>query len=102
MSQSKGIVEILMDFSFEEFVTLRIVKFLYVIGLIGCVLWGGSVLIAGLATKKLFGILAGLIGAPLAFALGALLLRVYMELILVLFRIAENTQRMVKAVEKKD
>jgi hypothetical protein len=85
-----GFFSALFDFSFSTFVTTRIIKVLYIL----------SIVLAGLAALGLFfslafqgvgGVIGGIIVAPLLFLFYVILARVWMEIIIVLFRIAENT-----------
>jgi hypothetical protein len=97
----KGFFAALFDFSFSEFITTKIIKILYGIALV----------IAGIAT--LFMIIAAFSGgtfgranvglgllvlvfSPIVFLVYAILLRVWLEFIIVIFRIAENTGEIAK------
>ncbi len=89
----KGLFESLFDLSFSEFVTIRLVKILFILGL---VIAGAYTLFIGVAMLMEGGLTAlfSLVVMPLMFILCVLGLRVYLEIILVLFRIAENTSVM--------
>ena len=80
----------LFDFSFSEFVTTRIIKVLYVLGMIGVTLWSLVFLFAGLSRgggAAFFALLFSVLG----FFVGLIYLRVLLEFIVIVFRIAENT-----------
>ncbi len=97
-------------FNFDEFITARLVKIVYIIGLvlIPLVTIGGGLVVAvgGLfalismmqyltfatAVTQLFFLLLQLVFAVLACVLGILLLRLYCEFIMVIFKINENLQ----------
>ncbi|MBN2382357.1 DUF4282 domain-containing protein [bacterium] len=90
---SKGFFSVLFDLSFSEFITFRVIKVLYIIGIV----------IAGLAALFMIigaftnGVVAGivcLILSPLVFLLYVLMIRVWLEIVLVLFKIADNTSIM--------
>lgn len=93
----------LFDFSFSSFVTLKIIPVLYglwiVIGAIGAL----SMLPGGMGMMHLgYGwsggaFFLGLIWAVVFFFLWVIGGRVWMETIIVLFRIAENTSALVRA-----
>jgi len=91
----KGFFEKLFDFNFKEFITLKILKILYIIALIAI----GVLLIVGIvyffnqstSTGVLF-----LIFSPLFFLLGAMLVRVYLEVIAIIFRIEEEVKKLSK------
>lgn len=95
--QEKGFFGRLFDLSFNEFITTKIIKVLYVLSMIGAGFWALSVLFAGFATKTFGGAVFGLIGAPIAFVLCVILARIWLETLIVLFRIAENTAKMAGA-----
>ena len=85
----KGFFTRLFDFSFETFVTTSIIKALYIIFIIGAGL-GALVLFVSLATQGGASLVLGLVLAPLIFLLYTILARVYMEILIVVFRIAED------------
>lgn len=88
----KGAFGAIFDLSFSEFVTTRVIKVLYVIGIFISALIALAVLIGGLSEGVVAGIL-GLILAPIIFMLYVLLARIWCEMIIVIFRIAENTSK---------
>jgi hypothetical protein len=91
-----GFFGALFDFSFTAFVTSKIIKFLY----------GLSIFFIGLATlvfviisfgaSTIAGIFTLLIVGPLIFILGVIYSRVLLEIIMVIFKIAENTAAMAR------
>jgi len=90
-SPNTPLLTALLDTSFTEFITLKLLKFIYILGLIGIVLSIGVTALAAFSQGFLYGI-GGLIVGVIAIVLSALVLRVYMELIAVVFRIAKNTR----------
>ena len=90
-SPNTPLLTALMDTSFTEFITLKLLKFIYILGLIGIVLSIGVTALAAFSQGFFYGI-GGLIVGAIAIVLSALVLRVYMELIAVVFRIAKNTR----------
>ena len=95
MSEYKGFLAVLFDLSFSEFITAKLIKLLYVIaiGLSGLVALG--VLIYGFTSGGFMAVL-GLILAPIVFVLYVLNARIWLELIMVVFRIAENTSEIAR------
>jgi hypothetical protein len=91
-TQAKGFLGALFDFSFSSFVTARLIRVLYVLGLILAGIGALAMIITGLTQSFLQGVLM-LIVAPLFFLLAAMYLRVVLELLIVVFRIAENVER---------
>ncbi|MHC5059919.1 MAG: DUF4282 domain-containing protein [Planctomycetota bacterium] len=81
----------LFDLSFDELITKRIIKILYVIGIVISGLVALSLIV--MAFTKGFGLgLLHVIAAPIVFMLLVVIVRVKMELLLTLFRIEENTR----------
>lgn len=93
--QDKSLLGMLFDLSFSEFVTTRIIKFLFIIGVAFAGLITFFMIIAGFSGGAGRGILA-LIVAPFLFLLYVLGVRIWCEIVIVVFRIAENTSRMVE------
>jgi hypothetical protein len=92
--QEKGFFGRLFDLSFNEFVTTKIIKVLFVLAIIGSAFGGLAIMLGLFATKTFFGVVGGLIAGPLAFLLYVIAARVWMEVLIVLFRIAENTAKL--------
>jgi len=87
--QPAGFFGALFDFSFSSFITAKLIRVIFGLGLIVVGFGALSMLIAGFSQGFMAGILA-LILAPLVFLLFAMYLRVVLEVLIVLFRIAEN------------
>ena len=92
MEEEKCFCSCLFDLSFNDFITKKVVKILYMIG----------IAIAGIAAitlivKAFYGSFATglvhIIAAPIVFILIVIALRIYLELVLTLFRIEENTRK---------
>jgi len=91
----KGFFVKLFDLSFTEFITPRIIKLLFVL----------AIIISGIAALVMFfaGIVQGgasallaIILVPLVFLLYVIIARVWLELIMVMFRIAGNIDKLVE------
>ena len=95
-----GFFGTLLDFSFTEFVTTKIIKFLYILAIVVLGLMSLGWLIAGILGGALSAILS-LILVPLFFALMVIYTRVALEIIMVIFRIAENTSEIAKQGKKE-
>jgi len=91
----KRFIEILFDWSFSEFVTIRIIKFLYILGIVAAGI-GALFVFAGSASQGFGGFVGGLVIAPIVFCLGVLGARIWLEMLIVMFRIAENTSLLVQ------
>lgn len=90
----------LLDFSFNSFITVSIIKILYILGIIANVIVGLSVIVSGFSQGFGPGVLS-LILAPIVVVLGIIFTRIYLELIVVIFRIANNTSIMAQASENR-
>lgn len=93
MSQ-KGSIGILFDLSFTEFVTTRFIKVLFIIGVVFAAIGTIAMIVSGFSAGVGVGVFA-LILSPLVFLLYVLGARIWCEIVIVLFRIAENTSRLV-------
>ena len=91
--EPKGFFGRLFDLSFNEFITTKIITVLCVWSMVRAGVWALTILFGGFATKSFGGILAGLVLAPIAFLVGTILARIWLETLIVLFRIAENTAK---------
>lgn len=91
-SSSKGLVGRVFDLSFSEFITPSIIKLLFVLGIVGAAILA-LVIFISLANAGGGAVVAGIIVAPIVFAVYVLIARVVCELYLLLFRIEENTRR---------
>lgn len=80
----------LFDFSFEQCISPKIMKYLFGLS----ILWAGLIAlflaIIGFIVSKLFGIFMLFIGAPLIFLLMVIYSRVFLEMTLVIFHIANR------------
>lgn len=89
MDAPKGFVEALFDLSFSEFITTRLVKILYILGMVLAGVGALLTILGGIRAGAAAGLLAlGL--AVLMFFVTVIALRVWLELVIVIFRIAET------------
>ena len=92
----------LFDFSFNQFITSKVVKFLYGLSIFAAALMAILFVIFGFNVSIGFGVLALLIGAPLIFLLTLIYSRVVLETIIAIFRITENTRPKGEKSEPKE
>ena len=92
MSQDQSFFQGLFDFSFSTFITQKLIKVIYGLGI---VLMGLSAVIyifgsfgAGFTTG-----ITSLVLAPIGLLVAVIVLRIYLEIAIVLFRIADSTQQ---------
>lgn len=96
---SKNFFSLLFDMSFDEFVTTKIIKIMYMIllalialSIAGMLLFGLFMLFNG----EFVGGLAYICMTPVIGLLYVIGARVYTELIMVIFRIVDNTSELVR------
>ncbi len=81
----------LFDMSFSRFVTPSIITLLFILAIAAASVFALFILIAGLASIGRGGILLVLL-APLYWLLAVIYARVFLELVIILFRIETNTR----------
>lgn len=91
----------LTDFSFSSFVTTRFIKLLYAFLWLLALLNGFAVFLLvsgwgweGGTAGTALGVALGAVAGFVVFLLNLILGRIFLEILVVVFRIAENTQRM--------
>lgn len=89
--ETKGFFAGLLDFSFTNFITRKLIGVLYVIALIAIVLTSLGMLVAALAKGTALAMLVAIVTAVVTFCISVLALRVWLELLVVIFCIADNT-----------
>jgi len=87
-AEASGFIAALFDLSFTSFITTKLIKVLYVLGIAGAALWALAMAGTGV-TQGGVGLLLVLV-SPILFLIGVIYMRVMMELIMVLFRAAEH------------
>jgi Domain of unknown function (DUF4282) len=90
----KGFFASLFDTSFSSLVTPRIIKVIYIILLVVLGLVAVVALITGIARGGA-SIIATIIIVPLAFLLYVIFARVYLEIVIVLFKIKDSNEELV-------
>jgi hypothetical protein len=91
----KGFFGALFDFGFDNFIAPKLVKFLFVISLIGVTIYAIVMVVAGLGMMsqtggtKAAGILLVAL-SPIAWFVGLIVIRLYLELAIVMFKISDD------------
>jgi hypothetical protein len=80
----------LFDLSFHRPVTVKMMKFLYVLSVLFAGLWTLFLVLVGFQTAPWLGIFALLIGVPVVFLFTVVFTRVFLEMSLVVFRVANE------------
>lgn len=81
----------IFDFSFTEFISIDLIRVLYVFAFIVAGLTMVGTILAGFSNSFMWG-LGSIIMAPVVFFIIVFIARISLEMLVVLFRIAENTQ----------
>ncbi len=89
-TESKGFLASLFDFSFTSLITVRYVKFAYVLATILIFLVALAYTIFAFAVSKVVGLVVLIIGDPLYILLSMILCRISVEFIIVFFRIGDD------------
>ncbi len=92
--EDKGFVGQVFDLSFSSFVTIRVVRILFVFQIIMAGIMTFMFLARGFGGGFFHGLMA-LVVSPVVFFLMVLAARLWCELTMVIFRIGENTSALV-------
>ena len=92
MEEEKCFCSSLFDLSFNEFITQKVIKIIYMIGIAIAAIAAIVLIIRAFYGSFATG-LVHVIAAPVVFVLIVIALRIYLELVLTLFRIEENTRK---------
>jgi len=89
-SNKFGFLHPLVDFSFHRPVTVKMMKFLYLLSILCASLMALFFVLLGFQTSWWLGLFALLIWAPAVFLLIVIFSRMFLEIILVVFRTADH------------
>jgi hypothetical protein len=92
----KGFFASLFDTSFTSLITTKIVKALYILSMVLIGIGALVLIIAAFAAKPAVGVIVLVVVAPIYVLVYLIWTRVFLELVIVLFRIMENTQALVE------
>jgi hypothetical protein len=95
-------VQGLFDLSFTQWISPKIIKYLYVLSILSAGLMALFFAIIGFKTSMLFGTFALLIGSPLLFLLTVGYSRVLLETVLIFFRIADSMTNFGMSKKEED
>ena len=98
-AEARGFVASLFDLSFTSFITTKLIKVLYVLGIIGAALTALGFAFSGFKAGSLSGLIT-LVLAPILFLFGVIYFRVMMELVMVIFRAAEHVAEIARQGRK--
>lgn len=93
--QQKGFFQSLFDLSFSSFITTKIIKVLYVIAIILTAIAALGYIIWAFTESVGFGLVMLIVVAPLVSLLYIIYARVFLEILIVIFRIMETNTELV-------
>lgn len=102
-SEGKGFIKSLFDVGMKEMITPKIIRVLYIIGLIGIGLGMLGSLVAAIfavGTEGIGTLLVSLIAIPIGAFIAVVFLRVYLELIILFFNIYDQLKE-IRANQKR-
>lgn len=88
--EAKGLLKSLFDFQFTSLITIRIIRFVYLLIVILYTIGAVMFFILGLASGTATGVLSALVVIPLAYLVYLILTRIWMEILIVVFRIGDD------------
>lgn len=88
----------LFDLSFTNFITTKLVKIMYIISIVFSAIIALMITAAAFSEGFLAGLLTLLILAPIIFFINVIFSRLWLELVIVIFRIAENTGKLANNI----
>lgn len=86
-----GSISALFDLSFSQFVTMSIIKILYILAIVLAGLFALFIVITSFISSIVGGLIA-LVISPIIFLIYVLMARIWLEIIMVIFRIERNTR----------
>jgi hypothetical protein len=96
MQSPQSFLGSLFDFSFTSFITSKLIKVLYGLLMAIAALYAIFFIIIGFSQGTGLGLFMLIIVAPIVFFLSVIYARVLLELIIVVFRIAEHTSEIAE------
>lgn len=94
MNETKGFFGSLFDLSFSQMITTKLVKIFFIISIVSSGVIAIAMIVGGFIASAGSGFLM-LILAPIVFLLQVLFSRIWLELVIVAFKIADNTSYLV-------
>lgn len=88
--ESKGFFASLFDLSMTEMITPKIIRVIFIIGLLGLLVGAVFGLVTAIMSGEVVAIILALIAVVVGFFVSAILLRIYLELVVVFFRIYDE------------
>jgi cobalamin biosynthesis protein CobD/CbiB len=99
MDKERGFIGSLFDFSFTEFITTKLIRFLFGLGVFIAGVFALLFIASGFRQSAVAGVLF-LVVSPLMFLLYVIIVRVALELTMVMFSIEEHTKQVLEQLKK--
>lgn len=93
-NDAKGLLGSLFDFQFRSLITTKIIRFVYMLVVILYSLGAIGIFFTALASGTAAGVFAAFIFVPLGYLLYLTLTRIWMEILIVVFRIGDDIHAM--------
>jgi len=90
--EAKGLLRSLFDFQFTSLITTKIIRFVYALIVILLSLGALGVFISSLARGGFIGVFFALIIVPLGYLVYLILIRIWMEILIVVFRLGDDVR----------
>jgi Domain of unknown function (DUF4282) len=97
MDEPKGLIKSIFDFSFSEFVTPKVIKFLLGLAMVMSAISAIVIIVRAFNVGVLAGIVVLLL-SPVIYCLLMLVARIYLELVIVMFKIAGHLDEIKKSL----
>ncbi len=91
-NEAKGLLRSLFDFQFTSLITTKIIRFVYALIVVLLSLGALGVFISSLARGGFIGVFFALIIVPLGYLVYLILIRIWMEILIVVFRLGDDVR----------
>ena len=88
--EAKGLLRSLFDFGFTSLITTKIIRFVYALLVVLYSLVALALFFTGLASGSAAGVLFALFVVPLGYLVYLILIRIWLEVLVVVFRIGDD------------
>ena len=90
--EAKGLLRSLFDFQFTSLITLKVIRFVYLLIVVLYSVGAVFLFIAGIASGTASGIFSSLIIVPIGYLVYLTLTRIWMEILIVVFRLGDDVR----------
>jgi len=88
--EARGLLKSLFDFKFTSLITIKIIRFVYALIVVLYSLGALAFFVVSLARGGAAGVFIAFIVVPLAYLVYLILIRIWMEILIVVFRIGDD------------